>query len=118
MIHFAQVNVCRVFEDETAHVFLVDEVNVAVLLFSSRGAATLGFQVASLDPPGHRVLVNSQRLRETIGGIEAPVMLEPHPLQLEVNRGHGAWVSAPLCCRAPVSSALRQGAAMLTLPER
>jgi hypothetical protein len=32
LIHFAQINFGGVFEDETAYVFLVDEVDVAVLL--------------------------------------------------------------------------------------
>jgi len=45
-----------VFEDdETLHVFLVDEINIPVLLLRSRGAAQLGFEVAALDPPGDRV---------------------------------------------------------------
>ena len=97
MIHSSQINVGGVFEDdETLHVFLVDEINIPVLLLRSRGAAQLGFEVAALDPPGHRVRVNSQRLRETAGGIEAPVVLETHSFQLEVDSGGGSGVPGSL----------------------
>ena len=48
MIHSSQINVGGVFEDETAHVILVDEIDIAVLLFSSCGTAKFGFQMALL----------------------------------------------------------------------
>jgi hypothetical protein len=48
---------------------------------------------AALDPSCHRVRINSQRLRETAGGIEAPVVLETHSFQLEVNSSYRACVS-------------------------
>ena len=60
MIHFAQIDIGRVFEDEAAHVFLADEINIPVLLLSSCGAAKLGFQVAALDPPRYYVGINPQ----------------------------------------------------------
>src|ERR1019366_1893324 len=40
--------------------------------------------------------INSQRLRETAGGIEAPVVLETHSFQLEVNSSYRACVSGRL----------------------
>src|SRR5271165_3279628 len=52
--------------------------------------------MAAFDPPRNCVGVNSQRLRETIGGIEAPVILEPHSFQLEVNSSYRARVSGGL----------------------
>src|ERR1035438_6531863 len=94
LIHFAQINFSGVFEDETPHVFLVDEINIPVLLLRSRGAAQLGFEVAALDPPCHRVGINSQSLCESAGGIEAPVILEPHSFQLEVNCSYRACIFA------------------------
>ena len=66
MVYSPQINVRGVFEDETPHVFLVDEIDIAVLLFSSRGAAQFGFQMAAFDPPRHCVGINSQSLCETI----------------------------------------------------
>src|SRR5664279_1427362 len=92
LVYSPQINVGGVFEDETPHVFLVDEIDIAVLLFSSCGAATLGFQVAAFYPPSHRVRVNSQSLCETVGGIESPVVLETHSFQLEVDCRYGAGV--------------------------
>src|SRR5664279_3133356 len=50
LIHFGQINFSGVFEDETAHVFLVDEINIAVLLFSWCGAAMLSFEVGAVCP--------------------------------------------------------------------
>src|SRR5664280_3492993 len=96
LVNSPQINVGGVFEDETPHVFLVDEIDIAVLLFSSCGAATLGFQVAAFYPPSHRVRVNSQSLCETVGGIETPVVLEPHSFQLEVDCRYGAGVPGRL----------------------
>src|SRR5664280_613608 len=96
LVYSSQINVGGVFEDETAHVFLVDEINVPVLLFSSCGTATFGFQMAAFDPPRHCVGINSQSLCETAGGIEAPVVLETHSFQLEVNSSYRACVSGRL----------------------
>src|SRR5271165_5937128 len=49
--------------------------------------------MAALDPASHGVRVDPQRLRKAVGGIEAPVMLETHPLKLEVDSGYRARVS-------------------------
>src|ERR1022692_4557457 len=49
LIHFSQVNVGGVFEDETPHAFLMDEIDIALLLFSSCGAAKFGFQMAAFE---------------------------------------------------------------------
>src|SRR5208337_5647302 len=96
LIHFSQVNVGRVFEDEAADILLLDQVAVAVLLWASRCASEFGLQMAALDPAGHGVRVDPQRLRKTVGGVETPVMLEPHPLQLEVDSGYRTRVSGSL----------------------
>ena len=90
MIYLAEVNFGRVFEDEPADIFLAYQIDVAVLLFPTRRAAELCFEVAALDPARHRVGVNSQRLREAIGGIEAGIVLELHSPQLEVNSGYAS----------------------------
>src|SRR5208283_5032072 len=76
--------------------FLVDEIDIAVLLFSSCGTAKFGFQMAAFDPPRYCVGINSQSLCETAGGIEAPVVLETHSFQLEVNSSSRACVSGRL----------------------
>src|SRR5271166_3136716 len=96
LVHSAQVNVGRVFEDEAADILLVDQVAVAVLLWASCCAAEFGFQMSALDPASYCMRIDPQRLRKTVGGVEAPVMLESHPLQLEVDSGHGARVSGSL----------------------
>ena len=44
-----QINVDGVFEDETANILLVDEIDVAVLLLASCRASELGFQMSALD---------------------------------------------------------------------
>ena len=82
-----------VFEDETADVFLVDEIDVSVLLLASRGTAELCFQMSALDPARHGVWIDPQRLRKTVGGVEAPVGFEPHASQLEVNGRFGTGIS-------------------------
>jgi len=74
LVHFAQVNIGGVFEDEPPHVLLVDEIDIAVLLLSSRRTAKLGFQVAAPDPSRHGMGINSQCLCETVRRIEAPVV--------------------------------------------
>ena len=96
MVHLAQVNVGRVFEDEAADILLLDQVAVAVLLWASRRASEFGLQMAALDPAGYCMGIDPQRLRKTVGGVEAPVMLETHPLQLEVDSGNGSGVSGSL----------------------
>src|SRR5664279_5356307 len=96
LVHFAQVNVGRVLENEAADILLLDQVAVAVLLWTSCCASEFGLQMAALDPASYCMGVDPQRLRKTVGGIEAPVMFEPHPLQLEVDSGYGARVSGGL----------------------
>src|ERR1035438_6532657 len=96
LVYSPQINVGGVFDDETPQVFLVDEISIPVLLFSSCGTTKFGFEVAAFDPPRHCVGINSQSLCEPAGGIEAAVMLEPHSFQLEVDSGHGARVSSGL----------------------
>src|SRR5664279_1898334 len=96
LIHFAQVNVGGVFEDKAADILLLDQVAVAVLLWASCCATEFGLQMAALDPARYCVRVDPQRLRKTVSGIEAPVMLEPHSFQLEVDSGHGTRVSSGL----------------------
>ena len=81
------------FEDEAADILLLDQVAVAVLLWAARCAAEFGFQMAALDPASYCMGVDPQRLRKAVGGIEAPVMFETHPLKLEVDSGYGARVS-------------------------
>src|SRR5664280_3002564 len=82
LVHLAQVNVGRVLEDEAADILLMDQVAVAVLLRASCRASEFGLQMAAPDPARHGVRVDPQCLRKTVGGVEAAVMLETHPLQL------------------------------------
>src|SRR5664279_1082128 len=96
LVHFAQVNVGRVLEDEAADILLLDQVAVAVLLWASCRASEFGLQMAALDPARHGVRVDPQRLSKTVGGVKAPVMLETHPLQLEVDSGYRAGVPRSL----------------------
>src|SRR3974377_1604067 len=92
LVHFAQVDVGGGIEDEAANGFLLDEVAVAVLLGAACCTSEFGFQMAALDPARHGVRVDPQRLRKAVGGVEAPVMLESHPLKLEVDAGDGSGV--------------------------
>src|ERR1035438_5251616 len=55
LVYSPQINVGGVFDDETPHVFLVDEIDIAVLLWASCCASEFGLQMAAFDPPGHRV---------------------------------------------------------------
>src|SRR5271165_769670 len=96
LVHLAQVNFGGVFEDEAADILLLDQVALAVLLRTSCRTSEFGLQMAALDPAGHGVGVDPQRLRKTVGGVKAPVMLEPHPLQLEVDSGYRARISSGL----------------------
>src|SRR5664279_500632 len=96
LIHFAQINFGWVLEDEAADILLVDQVAVAVLLRASCCASEFSLQMAALDPARHGVRVDPQRLRKTVGGVKAPVMLETHPLQLEVDSGYRAGVPRSL----------------------
>src|SRR5664279_4442032 len=92
LVHFAQVNVGRVLEDKAADILLLDQIAVAVLLWASCRASEFGLQMAALDPASYCMGVDPQRLRKAVGGIEVPVMLELHPLQLEVDSGNGSRV--------------------------
>src|SRR5271157_2198652 len=77
-------------------ILLLDQVAVAVLLWASCCASEFGLQMSALDPARHSVRVDPQRLRKTVSGVEAPVTLEPHPLQLKVDSGNGSRVPGSL----------------------
>src|SRR5271166_2985435 len=77
-------------------ILLLDQVAVAVLLWTARCASEFRLQMAALDPAGHGVRVDPQRLCKTVGGVEAPVVLETHSFQLEVNSSYRARVSGSL----------------------
>ena len=89
MVNLAQINVGWVFEDETADVLLLDEVAVAVLLWRAGCPSKFGFQMSALDPARYRVRIDATRLCKTVGGVEAPAVLEFHSFQLEMDGGHG-----------------------------
>src|ERR1035438_6204366 len=55
LVHLAQVNFGRVFEDEAADILLLDQVAVAVLLLASSRAAEFGLQMAALRSEERRV---------------------------------------------------------------
>jgi hypothetical protein len=96
LVLLAQVNLGGVFQDETADILLLDRVAVAVPLRASRCASEFGLQMAALDPAPDGVRADPLRLRRTVGGVETPAMLEPHPLQLKVDSGYRARVSGTL----------------------
>jgi hypothetical protein len=59
-------------EDEPPHVFFVNQVDVAALLFRPRGPAHFGFQVSLADPARNGVAVDPKSSCKTVGGIEVP----------------------------------------------
>jgi len=67
LVDFPQINVCRVLEDEAADIFLLDQVAVTVLLRRASCASKFGFQMPTLDPARHRMRIDPQRLRKTVG---------------------------------------------------
>src|SRR5664279_2013694 len=93
LIHFAQINFGGVFEDKAADILLMDQVAVAVLLRASCRASEFSLQMAALDPAGYCMGIDPQRLRKAVAGVEAPVILEPHSFQLEVDSSYRACIS-------------------------
>jgi len=81
-----------VFKDETAEVFLLDEIAVPVLLRCAGCPSELGLQMPALDPARNGMGIDPQRRCQTVGGIEAPVVFERHSFQLEMDSGYGTGV--------------------------
>ena len=65
-----------VFKDETADVFLLQEIAAPVLLPCACCPSGFGLQMPALDPARNDVRIDPQRLSKTVGGVKAPAVLE------------------------------------------
>src|SRR5581483_10986562 len=88
------------FEDEAAYIFLTNQIDVTILLLSPRCSAQPCFEMTAPDPACYCVRINSQRLRKTIGRVEAGIVLELHAAQLQVDSGCAARVPCSLQLQA------------------
>ena len=73
--------------DETADISLLHEIALPVLLWRTSCPSKFGLQMPALDPARNDVRIDPQHLSKAVGGVTAPVVLEFHSFQLEMDGG-------------------------------